>query len=346
MKKLITLVLSIILISSCCLFSSCKKEPDKDITKLYASYLAIADSASNLTSIETSNPQILKIDFIYSDNLNSKISNNSTAYSYIESFYNQMLEDAILPTLQYSSMLSQENTTKSERLELFNKLEVVKSNYIETAKRLKDLENALSTSTTNEILIKLFNSYAPLIDSAVSLSMQISDIYFNKIAINSNPSYLNLNINNVNLEQIALNAKNKLLLYKTIYVDVFLNTKIHNYDIPQKIVENPTTFAISYTPYTTLKNSNFNQEISANLEEKREELVQLANNLHLIENELWKEYKNYRTSLSKIEYAKINERSSLEELGYKQLVDQFCYEGGIAYKSFYCINKILTSCYN
>jgi len=342
MRKFSILTLSLIVALSCFSFSACKKKEDKDITQLYTTYLNIANSSTKLSTIETDvNPSVLKLDFVYSNELKSKISNPNTAYAYIDNFYNQMLDDAIAPTLLYSTMLTDKNTTRTERVELYNKLEILKTNYLETSKRLSDLENSLNNSTVNQILVKLFSSYNPLIDSAVDLSSNISNIYFNKVVKNANPSFTN----NTNLESIALNTKNRLAYYKSMYVDIFLNTQITNYDVPQKIVDNPTTLNLSYTPYTTLKNSYFKSEINSNLEDNREKLIELANNLHLIQIEIDKEYKIYRETLEKIDYSTIDNRSSNTELGYKQLIDQFSYEGGIAYKSFYCINEILKICY-
>lgn len=347
MKKLYALLLVFFILPTIFIFAGCEDKESRSIKDFYSNYLAISEHDDLLTKqamperFSSSNEEV--VGFVYSSDLNSKIS-TIPAYSHINSLYNTMLDDAMGPMYLYGNMLSQAKISKDDTKYLYSKLDTLKSNYIEIAGRLGDLERNQNTSSiASGSLSKLYASYENAILTAIDISSKISSIYYNKIMINPNINYTTYNNSDINLEEVAIRTLNRLTYYKLVYVDIFLQTKILGYDVPNQIING--TFNSSYEPYEVTKNKLYSNTVKQDIENNREQIVELAKTLYNIQLHFEKEYSIYAQATKNITYSMVNEDSSVNDLAYKQIIDTFSAQSGIAYQSYLTVNKILTLCY-
>lgn len=351
MKKLLSIFIVIALICPVFLLTGCKKEEKRPLIEFYNNYLAIVEQHENLN--KTAVPErfntsstIFKVGFKYSVELQQRMADSSSSYAYLDNYYNLMLDDAMAPTYLFAPTMFNINTDKiseSEKTYIYKKLDQLESCYIETASRVGDVEKTLTnTATSHENLKKLFTSYEKLIQTACELSIKISDIYFNKTLIN------NLNLKSgeeKNLTNLATYAKTRFMYYKTLYLDIYVNTCLVNNDVPNKILNNTTNspFDVVYYPYTSIKNINFTTQ-KTNLSSTADSILSLSQTLYNIEQVLDDEFNKYDSAISKINYHYVN-NSNINENTQKLIVDKFINENGIVYESYNTITQLLDLCY-
>lgn len=328
------------------MFTSCNTK-NYSMMEFYSKYLAISEESDFLTKsampekFKTENKQI--VSFVYSDNLSEKIS-TIPAFSYIDSLYNTMLNDAMGPTYLYGNMLYNAHSLSNKDKEyLYNQLTNLKHNYIQIATRLGDLERGQDTATANASLMKLYDSYEDAIQTAINISSKISSIFYNQIMNSPNVNYIDIAENNINLSEVAFRTLNRLTYYKLVYVDIFLETQILGCDVSTKIVSG--TFNSSYKPYDELKNKVYSNVINPDIENNRSQIVDLARTLYNIQLVFEQEYNKYQTSCEKIVYGKVDNKSSATDIGHKQIIDSFIETNGIAYQSYLTVTQILDLCY-
>lgn len=347
MKKLYSLLLILFILPTVFVFTACEDTKNYSMLEFYNTYLAISEESEYLTKtampekFQTENTQI--VDFVYSEDLSRKISTIS-AYSYIDSLYNTMLDDAMGPTYLYGNSLSQaKNLSNSDKEYLYTQLETLKSNYKEIAIRLGDLERTQNSQTASASLAKLYASYEDTILTAINLSSKISSIFYNKIMEVPNVNYIDMDENKINLEEVVIRTLNRLAYYKLAYVDIYFETKILGCDIPNKIIN--SIFNSVYEPYETMKNKVYSHTIKSDIETKRKQIVELARTLYNLQTVFEDEYSKYQSSCEKIVYGKVDSKSTALEIGHKQIIDAFAGAGGIAYQSYLTVKEILDLCY-
>lgn len=346
MKKILSVILILLIAPTIFLFSSCKKKSNYSMLEFYNSYLAISEESELLTKthmptkFQSENKEV--VGFVYSSNLANKIS-TIPAFSYINSLYNTMLDDAMGPTYLYGNMLYNADLDDDTKDYLFNQLKKLKNDYIRIATRLGDLERTQDIATANASLAKLYDSYENAIVTAINLSSKISSIYYNKILENPNVDYTKIEEGKINLNEVAIRTLNRLVYYKLVYVDIYFKTQILGSNVSEKLIEG--TFNSYYEPYESLKNKIYSNTINPYIENNREELVELARTLYNIQRVFEKEYNLYKSACNKISYGKIDNKSSSSEKGYKNIIDSFISENGIAYQSYLTVTKILNLCY-
>lgn len=347
MKKFYAILLIFVISPFLLLFSSCDKKNEYLVTDFYNTYLSISEESELLTKIampekfQTTNTQI--VSFVYSSELSTKMS-TINSFSYIETLYNTMLDDAMGPVYLYGNMLiNARNLSDNDAEYLFNQLFTLKRNYIEIATRLGDLERCQDISTASTSLEKLYSSYENAIKTAINLSSKISSIYYNQIMQNPNVNYITIHDNKINLEDVAVRTLNRLVYYKLVYVNIYLETQIIGCNIPHKIVSG--TFNSYYQPYNDLKDKVYSTVTKQNIEDNRQQIIDLARTLYSIQLNFETEYQLYQYACDKIIYGRIDEKSNPTDIGYKQLIDSFISENGIAYQSYLTISEILDLCY-
>ena len=347
MKKVYSILLILFILPTIFIFCGCQDKETRDIKSFYSNYLAISEQHELLTKkatparFLTSTEEV--VGFKYSSDLNAKIS-TIPAYSYINSLYNTMLDDALGPMYLYGNMLAKTKISDKDNKYLYSKLDILKTNFVEIASRVGDLERNQNTSVVaSASLSKLYTSYEQAIVTAIDISSKISSIYYNKIMINPNMNYTIMNEDEINLEEIAIKTLNRLTYYKMVYVDVFLQTQILGYDIPNQIING--TYNSGYEPYEVTKNKLYSNTVKQDIENNRKDIVELAKTLYNIQLHFETEYNNYITATKNITYSKVNKDSNSTELAYKQIIDTFSNTNGIAYYSYLTVNKILTLCY-
>jgi len=349
MKKHISLIILIVLLCPIILLSGCNKEK-RNISNFYTHYLSISEShkllkkevvPQRISSVQTIN----KVGFSYSDELQQLISNNSSVYNPLDSYYNTMLDDSLAPLYLYSQSVcaNPKKISSQETTFLFKKLDQLKLAYIETANRLGDVEKTLNnTSTNRENLQKLYTSYENLIELGCELSIKISNIYFNKILTNSNPQHTKIDAKIA--DKIANDSLTRFVYYKTIYLDIYLNTQIIGNNVASKLALN-SQLNVKYVPYSNLKDTIYTDKKTISSAEY-EQLLSLSNTLYNIQLVLDDEYAKYKNSISEIIYPLINNSSNIEDKTHKNIVDKFISSNGIVFNSFYTISTLMDLCYN
>lgn len=342
MKKLFSAILLICLILPIICLTGCEDKEKRTILEFYSNYLNIEKSSVHLTTklVDSrfhAQNELKQVTFTYSAGLENLISTNN-AYSYIN-IYNNMLDDAMGPMFLYSSKLSSDHISQGDKKDLYEKLDKLASSYTETANRFGDLERTLNDSTALQNLANVYSSYEKLLKSATNLSATISSLYYDSIMLDSNIDYSKVKSENLNLTSLAIKTFDKLVYYNSVYVDIYLETKIIGFDTPQKIISG--TFNAEYAPYKNLNTSIYSSETKENIEISRNKLHELATTLYYLQNDFNTEYQKYKVATNAIDYCAINSESSIKEQGYKQFIDQFAGENGIAYASYETIKSIL-----
>lgn len=352
MRKLLSLTLILLILPVSLIFVSCKDKETRSISNFYNSYLDISTSNIRLTeqlldSRFNNNENLYLVKFSFSDELQLKIDGLSASpynpYNKINSFYDILLEDVSAPIAMYGKALNSSDVSKDETSNIYSRLDQLKSAYISTATKLGDLEATLNDpaiASTN--LKQLFASFETLIQKASNLSNLVTSVYFNNVMQDANPNYVAQQLNEINLTTLAQRTLNRKAYYISVYADIFLNVYILGNNVPEQMMLG--TFSSQFEPYQNLSTVRYSTNTNE-LESNRETLVNLARSLYLIQKDFDREYQRYHDAIEKITYSLVNANSSTETNGYKNIIDQFVSNNGIAYASFSTITDILDLSY-
>ena len=348
MKRLICFILTLLILPTTLLLTGCKDKESRSMLDFYSNYLKIADSSQYLETQPldpsfNASSSIKKVGFAYSPDLQDKIA-NIQVFTHINDLYNKMLDDAMGPTYLFSASLISAKIKQEEKSQLYSNLDQLKEALLEIANRVGDLERTQDSQTALQNLNKLFKSYEPAINVATKISSQISSIYYSRILNTPNPNYIEMDIGHIDLNSIASRTLNRLVYYKSIFVDIFYQTQIKGYDIPQQLING--SYNQNYTPYSTFKDAIYSSsQLNLDLEDYRTELVAYARSLYLIQNDFDSEYLNFKNSASQINYCTVNNDSTEYAKGHKKVIDKFISENGLAYSTSQIIKTILDICY-
>lgn len=347
MKKHVCLILAVFVFVVSLTFVGCKNDEKRKAENLYNNYLDISISSprlkeEKLNSKFINSENVYFVKFNFSDELQQKI-NTSSPYNKITTFYDDLLENISAPIVMYGKNFSSSNIDKQDTKTLYNQLDNLRSAYLDTATILGDLEATLNEPTLAENNLKqLFYSYETLIYKASILSNKVASLYFNKVMQNPNPNYLSMDDSKIDLNDIAFRTLNKLFYYNYIYTDIYVNVYIRGNTVPDKLINSSTL--PSYTPYNTINNTNYSNTLK-DLESNREQIINLAKSMYLIQKDFDKMYQNYHTAIEKITYMLVDDNSSIKKLGYKNTIDEFISPGGISYASFDTLTTLLDLCF-
>lgn len=344
MKKFLTYLLLFVVLLTPATFVGCKSKETRKASNFYNEYLDISTQSPRLKEEKldekfASNENLYLIKFNFSTDLQAKINQAGTSYNKIVTFYDELLENVSAPIVMYGGYLTSSNTTDSENEAIYSKLDSLKSAYIDTATKLGDLEATLNQENLAKInLTNLLYSYETLISRASNLSNKISSIYFGSI-MTSNPNYIAMEDDKINLQSIGTNALNKRVYYLSVFADIYLNVYILGNNIPDLILNGGTI--PEYLPYKFLNNTRYSNNFVDDLDNNRNGLIKYARSFYLLQNDFETQYQNYHTSIEKITYSLVDSSSSIESQGHKKNVDQFVGAGGIAYSSYQTLTTIL-----
>lgn len=346
MKKFICVLFSLLLLpfSIICL-SGC--ESDKDMSKFYTTFTSIAEKHQHFQLVEIKDkygalPNSTKIDINYSSSpeLKSKVSNSETKYYYLESYYHPLLDSSLAPLYFYGPKLSTVSVKKSTIKSLYKQLEKVDDGFDDLSYYYEILISSLQTSANEDVnlvhLSNLFAHYENLIESSITLSSTISNIYFNHILDNSTLNYSKINIETItktDVDFISLNVRQRLPYYEHLFADIYFHLYVKDNNLPDKIVETSNFIPEYYTPKTfvdTLNTSNINS--SETLLESKQDLYKNAITLYNIQCELPERYSIFNQAKEKVSYSKVKQSSNPDEQNYSKLILQFA--NGIAYDSY------------
>lgn len=361
MKKFICIVLICLLLPITSLvLVGCKKD-SYDIETFYTTYenittntpyLTLADASDTFNLNTTSNKKIV-INYTKASNLNAVKS--STPYRYIESLYNQLLDDSLAPVYFFGQKIASSTRLGKDQInQLFEQLKSLEHEYQELDYYIGTLNSSLSATTNTAInlsrLKKVFLQYEKLIGAASSLSSLVSNIYFNTILSVSEFDYSNKQANTLtlaDLTKISINTRAKMYYYKSVYANIYHQMFIKNSTISNDITSSNSIQLPSYKPHTymagvkSLKSRNYQSllNISTTMENIYSNSVALFN----ISQSFESAYAEFNFATSKISYANLNEKSSDEEKLYAKIIERFAY--GVATDSYEVLKALAASLY-
>lgn len=198
-RKLLSLILCLVMLSSIPLFSACKTEATTDLTPLKTEYMAIDD---DLSCVSINQKGVLELSFEYKDDVET-----FAPYTKLDEYYNPLLNYSMAFSYEYLSDCYKNNLKldNSTIKELKEDLENLKTSLISINNSLQSLNDIIATitATSHNIvtaanssvsiskLKDVFNEYESLLVSAVNFNNGLSNLYFNNIMRNPNPNFSN-----------------------------------------------------------------------------------------------------------------------------------------------------------
>lgn len=355
MKKTICSFLTITLtILACISLSACGDEKKYVLSTFYNTYINISDKYEYLKLTYINNDfefqnSIAKVDVDYSTSpiLDNLVRNSSSKYSYLESFYHPLLDNALAPMYFYSQQISaSNNVSKTETQQLFEALEKLEKEFGDIDNYQAILIARVQASSNEDInlsqLRTLFEQYEQAIDVACDLSNLVCEIYFNKVLTNDNVDYSHLTPNTLSdadLINISTSTRNRIHYYKFIYASVYNELYVENAGLADKIIKNGDTSIPAYDPYDYISDiesltSNAITVLTAN----RDVIYEYAIALYNLQEEIELEYKLFNNASNKISYANIGNKATNNEINYANAVSRFA--NGIAYDSYEILDKL------
>lgn len=354
MRKFICYVLIIIACSITCIGLSACNDDKYNITDFHNSYIQIADKYDflKLTSINQDygiENTIYKIDIDYSSapNLLALVNNNSTKYSYLKTFYQKMLDNALSPVYFYSQDISNsKNISKSQTETLYEKLNDLEDEYSDLDNYFNILASRIQASASEDInlsqLKALFNQYEEAISVACDLSNIVCDIYFNTVVTSYNLDYSNVNysqLSDADLITIYTNGKTRIHYYKWLYASIYNELYMEEGNIADLIIDESNPSLPVYQPYTFVSSIEaINQNGLSVFNAHKEDIYNYSILLYHAQNQLNIDINSFLIACDNIDFTKINTNSNNTDLVYANVISNFAY--GISYDIYEILNSV------
>lgn len=352
MKKLICSILILLMLPSSLLFVGCKDK--KNIKDFYKTYLAIADSTSHLTLVETtdtydasSNSWKLDIDYASAPELSSLVEVENSAYHHLKYFYQELLDNTLSPLYFFGeSISSSKKVTQKQTDKLFKDLDNLEECYKDIDYYLGILKTSLKTSQDESVnlfyLNKLYVQYEQAIISASNLSAVVNEVYFNTILTRSSYDYSSkpyTELTNADLNSITINTRARMYYYKSIYANVYIQRYLRNSNLAETLANSSATVP-TFRPYTEIcKIDSLNSKNVETLASNKKEIHNAVIMFNNITNNLMTAYKHFNIATSKIAYLDVNvNTSSREDINYANFISQFA--NGIVEDSYEILNNL------
>ena len=361
MKKIICIILICLLLPlTSLILVSCKKD-SYDLKTFYSTYENIVSNTPYLTLKNTDdtynynvNSKKISINYNKMSQLEQAV-NSSKPYQYIESLYQQLLDDTLSPVYFFGQKIASSNrVSKKQTTQLFENLASLSVEYQELDYYLGVLNSSLTSTPTSTIslshLKKLLLQYEKLLTAAGNLSSVVSNIYFNTILSVSDFDYSSKNFNELNeadLVKISIETRAKMYYFKSIYANIYHQMFIKNSNIANTITSNSTPSLTNYAPHTYV--SRINSLISndyTSLAQSSTTLETIHKNsisLYNIQKSFDSAYNEFNLACSKVSYSNLNEKSSSEEKSYGAIIERFAY--GIAWDSYEILKNLVDELY-
>ena len=207
-RRIFSIILCLLLIPGAMIFSACG-ESGYDLTELYDDYIAIGDHYNN---VNISNDGEIEFDYsVYTDSdgghyLQDAIS-SQYPYVYLDTFYNNLLENSLIFVSNYIDVISVDNldASESERDALKASLDRFDEALGNTSSAVDELArivrgNLMSGNITNQTcraeLKVVFDSYDELFSASFELNANVANIYFKYSVPASNTNISTIDISN------------------------------------------------------------------------------------------------------------------------------------------------------
>lgn len=360
MKKFICIILICLLLPiTSIVLVGCKKD-SYDLKTFYTYYENIVNNTPYLKLVSTNDPYDLEVDsqkiaINYTKATNLNFAKTSTPYTYIESLYQQLLDDSLAPMYFFGEKVASSNrVSKSQTKQLFKNLQALEVEYQELDYYIGVLDTSLSSTTNSTInlshLKKVLLQYEKLLTAAGNLSSVVSNIYFNTVLSISDFDYSSKKPNEItiaDLVKISVDTRAKMYYFKSVYANIYYQMTIKNSTISNDIISYNTASITPYQPHSyaalvkSLESKNYDSLINspALVENVYNNCIALFN----IQLAFDTAYNEFNVATSKISYANLNEKSSDEEKIYGKIIERFAY--GIAFDSYEVLKNLVEALY-
>ena len=361
MKKFICIILICLLLPLTSLIMSGCKNDSYDLKTFYTTYENITNDTPYLTLVKSNDTYNLDIDsnkiainYDKATNLSQAV-NSASSFKYIETLYQQLLDDTLAPVYFFGQKISSSNrVNKNQTKQLFQNLENLNTEYHELDYYLGILNNSLASTTNSTInlshLKKVLLQYEKLLNAAGNLSSVVSNIYFNTILSISDFDYSTKDVTSLtsaDLVKISIDTRAKMYYFKSIYANIYHQMFIKNSTISNDIISSNTPSLPSYEPHTymsgvkSLNSRSFDSLIhqSSVVESIYEYSISLFN----IQKNFDSAYAEFNLATSKISYANLNAKSTNAEKMYRKTIERFAY--GISVDSYEVLKNLVSLLY-
>lgn len=360
MRKFICIILICLLLPLTSLvFAGCK-DTSYDLKTFYTTYENIVNDTTYLTLVNANdtfsldvNSKKIAINYDKASNLESVSSSES--YKYINSLYQQLLDDSLAPVYFFGQKVaSSDRVSKDQTKQLFEQLKSLEYEYQELDYYIGILNSSLSATSNSTInlshLKKLLLQYEKLLTVAGSLSASVSNIYFNTILSISDFDYSSKkasDLTSADLVKMSINTRAKMYYFKSVYANIYHQMFIKNSTITNEIISSSKPQLPSYKPHSymagvkSLNSRDYDSLVDSSL--TMENIHSSAISLFNIQKTFESAYSEFNFATSKISYANLNEKSSSEEKAYGKIIERFAY--GIATDSYEVLKILATSLY-
>lgn len=360
MKKFIcTILICLLLPLTSLALVGCGKD-SYDLKTFYSSYENIVNNTPYLTLVNANNTYNLDVDsqkivIDYDKATNLGALKSLSPYRYIESLYQQLLDDSLAPVYFFGQKIaSSDRVNKDQTKQLFEKLQVLSTEYNELDYYVGILNSSLSSTSNSTInlshLKKVFLQYERLLTVAGDLSSIVSNIYFNTILSVSDFDYSGKKLDELtsaDLVKISIDTRAKMYYFKSVYANIYHQMFIKNSTIANDITSSNEPVLPAYQPHTymagvqSLNSKSYDSLI--NIPSMVKIIYENSISLFNIQKTFESSYSEFNLATSKISYSTLDSKSSIEEIAYGKIIERFAY--GIAFDSYEVLKNLVTALY-
>ena len=327
-KKILYLILTMIMLPSIMVFTACKENNVYNLNNLVNDYLAIDDDLGYITISKNGvNTYNLTLDYSESQSLTNAIQEENTKYSYLNTFYVEILNYSIDFTNEYIEICANNEKVNNDGLKNSIKTNIDK---LETALITLDssLENLISytnfygedqnTDINNSSeclnrLYRVFDCFDSVFRYSAKLSVNLADVYYGYILNDSNPNFTSLDISTFDATEAVSAMKNRIAYLSSNLARNFVEKNIILADTSWSIRNEDTQALMSaYNQFKTNIDS-INRDISSfvgdainNDAEKKLEFLNLSQQMYGIQSILDNDSTLYNSAYESINYVVTN----------------------------------------
>lgn len=248
-----------ILMGSGLVFSACGENGIKgyDMTQLATDY---TNQISSINNVSLTTNHGIEFDYsIYSTNGNQYMLQaiNHAPYSYIQTYYNTMLNNSMAFVYSFIDVCSSsiievpkdlKNEVKQDLDQFVLSLKKTSGNVEAVADKIRKGNDIMSTDSLNS-LKNLFDSYEELYQSAFNFSSTLANVYYGYAYTNSNPDYSNTKLEDYDASKTILLLKSRIKHHIANYTQSYIEINLKGSNLSRRfttvgnIAELPNNFS-------------------------------------------------------------------------------------------------------
>lgn len=321
-RKFLSLIIAFVLLGSGLVFGACGKgDSGYKLSNLATDYTEQIDEISNINVLTDNTIEFDYSIYVYGgETYMSNVINSYAPYSYLQSFYNELLNNSMSFVYSYIDICSTNSIKAPKALR-----EEAKSNLDKFVVSLKKTSgnvdaiadkirkgNAVMESDCMNSLKNLFDSYDELYQSAYNFTASLTEIYYEYAYTDSNPDISNIPLNQYDASKSVLILKNRIDYqisnYTQSYIEIII--KGTNLSAGFTTVGNVGSLPANYNQYkTTVASLDVEIDdtlgVAVNESEVKEDFmnsaIELYNCLAILENQ----HKLYMVATNKVSYNEV-----------------------------------------